>query len=222
MNISEVKIKMCGMFREQDIDAVNDTCPDYCGFIVDYPKSHRSIDKETLRKLSSRLRKEIISVGVFVDAPEELVKELLLDGVTDMAQLHGDESHDMIKRIKADTGRQVIKAFRIPVMSSEADRDQYAAVLKRAMECPADHVLLDPGRGDGKSADFRVLKSMMDSTGFDRPFFLAGGIDADNIEEAVRILHPYAIDLSSGIETDRLKDPEKMRRIVLKSRGVVA
>lgn len=213
MGISEVKIKMCGMFRPEDIEAVNEVCPDYCGFIIDYPKSHRSVDRDILCRLRRGLRKETVPVGVFVDAPAELIEELLLDGSIEIAQLHGNESREVTAGIKARTGKQVIKAFRIPAVSSDADKELYTKVLREAQKCPADYVLLDPGRGEGRPADFHMLKCMMEDTGFDRPFFLAGGIDEGNMEEAVRTLRPYAIDLSSGIETDRVKDPDKMRRI---------
>ena len=74
-------------------------------------------------------------------------------------------------------------------------------------------MLLDPGRGEGRPADFALLKNMMNETGFDREFFLAGGLDAGNITDAVSTVHPYAVDLSSGIETDRLKDPVKMKEL---------
>lgn len=213
MGISEVRIKMCGMFRPEDIEAVNEVCPDYCGFIVDYPKSHRSVDRDSLCRLRRGLRKETVPVGVFVDAPAELIEELLLDGSIEIAQLHGNESREVTAGIKARTGKQVIKAFRIPAVSSDADKELYTKVLREAQKCPADYVLLDPGRGEGRPADFALLKNMLDETGFDREFFLAGGLDAGNIIDAVSTVHPYAVDLSSGIETDRLKDPAKMKEL---------
>jgi len=154
-----------------------------------------------------------VPVGVFVDAPAELIEELLLDGSIEIAQLHGDESSEMTAGIIARTGKQVIEAFRIPAVSSDADKELYTKVLREAQKCPADYVLLDPGRGEGRPADFALLKNMMDETGFDREFFLAGGLDAGNITDAVSTVHPYAVDLSSGIETDRLKDPVKMKEL---------
>ena len=91
---TKTKIKICGLRRREDILAVNEAKPDYCGFIVEYPKSRRSIDRTTLRELVRGLREEIVPVGVFVNAPKELVAELLEEGTIQIAQLHGQESQE--------------------------------------------------------------------------------------------------------------------------------
>ena len=89
-----VKIKICGLRRLEDIEAVNEFCPDYAGFIVDVPRSFRSVTPEKLKELTEGLRKEIIPVGVFVDAPEDLPARLLNEGIIGMAQLHGSEDEE--------------------------------------------------------------------------------------------------------------------------------
>ena len=107
------RIKICGLRRLEDIAAVNEARPDYCGFIVEYPKSRRSIDRATLRELVRGLREEIVPVGVFVNAPKELVAELLEEGTIQIAQLHGQESQEYIQELKVLTEKPLIQAFSI-------------------------------------------------------------------------------------------------------------
>ncbi len=125
-----------------------------------------------------------------------MVAKLLHDGIIDIAQLHGNESEDYIRELKSRTGAQVIKA--VGIRSSED--------VERAERSPADLVIVDsPGGGTGNTFDWELLKKIK------RPYILAGGINAENIEEAVEMLHPYGVDVSSGIETDGYKDKEKMK-----------
>ena len=107
------RIKICGLRRPEDIAVVNEARPDYCGFIVEYPKSRRSIDRTTLRELVRGLREKIIPVGVFVNAPKELVAELLEEGTIQIAQLHGQESQEYIQELKVLTEKPLIQAFSI-------------------------------------------------------------------------------------------------------------
>ena len=209
----EVRIKMCGMFRAEDIKAVNDVRPDYCGFVVDFPKSHRSVDRDMLKKLRALLSDGITAVGVFVDEETDDIISLLDDGTIDIAQLHGNESDETIVRIKERTGKSVIRAYRMRAADKHA-KDPYEELLKSAQTSPADMILLDTGQGGGVAMDFEALRAAAEKTGFSRPYFLAGGITSENICEAIRILHPFAIDLSGGLETERLKDPAKMREIM--------
>lgn len=197
---TSVKIKICGLRRPEDIEAVNKFCPDYAGFIVDVPRSFRSVIPEKLKKLTEALRKEIIPVGVFVDAPEELPARLLNEGIIGMAQLHGNEDEEYIKRLrKLTNGRPLIKAFSI---KKEED-------IARALKSSADYILLDQGKGGtGKAFDWSLIREM------NRPFFLAGGIGPANLEQAISEIQPYAVDLSSSVETEKWKDPEKIRQVV--------
>ena len=187
------KIKFCGLTRTGDIEAANELKPDYIGFVF-WPKSKRAVTAGEAKILKLKLDPSIKAVGVFVDEDMEAVKSLLDGGIIDIAQLHGHEDEDYINGLKKASGKPVIKAFRI---RSEED-------IRKAEASPADLVLLDAGMGDGVTFDWSLIKN----TG--RPYFLAGGLDPDNAADAVRTLHPYALDVSSGIETDGLKDTNKM------------
>lgn len=195
----KTKIKICGLRRREDILAVNEAKPDYCGFIIEFPKSFRSITADKVRELVKDLAPEIQAVGVFVNAPVELVSGLLNDGTLAFAQLHGQEDESYIRDLKQFTDKPVIKAF--SVKTSED--------IEKALQSAADYILLDQGSGGtGKIFDWSLIPKI------ERPFFLAGGIGAENLEQAIREIRPYAVDLSSSVETDKWKDPEKIRNVV--------
>lgn len=195
----KTKIKICGLRRREDILAVNEAKPDYCGFIIEFPKSFRSITADKVRELVKGLDPEIQAVGVFVNAPLELVSGLLNDGTLALAQLHGQENEVYIRELKKLTDKPLIKAF--SVKTSED--------IEKALQSPADYILLDQGSGGtGKVFDWSLIPKI------ERPFFLAGGIGAENLEQAIREIRPYTVDLSSSVETDKWKDPEKIRQVV--------
>lgn len=188
-------IKFCGIRRPEDIEAVNETRPDLAGFII-VKDRRRYIAPEKVRELRQLLDPSVKVVGVFIDEDIDVVEELIKDKTIDIAQLHGNESEDYIRKLKSRTGAQVIKA--VGIRSSED--------VERAERSPADLVIVDsPGGGTGNTFDWELLKKIK------RPYILAGGINAENIEEAVEMLHPYGVDVSSGIETDGYKDKEKMK-----------
>lgn len=195
-------VKLCGMFREQDIDVVNEVLPDLCGFIVDYPSSHRHVDRDRLQQLVDRLDPRVPAVGVFVDEPLGLVSELA-DTVLDMVQLHGNEGNPYIVFLRELVDIPICQAIRVRTPDD----------VRRANESKADIVLLDGGAGSGKAFDWSLIR------GVERPFILAGGLDPQNVGEAIDRFHPWGVDMSSGIETDRLKDPGKMRAAVAAVRG---
>lgn len=197
------KIKICGLSRPQDIDYVNEARPDWCGFIINFPKSHRNVTPEQVRALRAGLDPSILPVGVFVDQPAEEIARLLNSGAISIAQLHGREGPDDIAALRAlAPGCQVWKAFQI----------RSAADLEAALASPADLVLLDSGQGTGQTFDWSLI------AGADRPFLLAGGLTADNIPQAVAAVHPYGLDLSSGVETDKRKDRGKILAAVAAAR----
>ena len=187
------KIKFCGLTRPCDIAAANEIKPDYVGFVF-APNSKRRVGYKQAVDLKNLLSKDIKAVGVFLNEDIEQVISLLNLGIIDAAQLHGDESVDYIRRIQQETGKPVIKAFRI---HSEAD-------VAAAEETIADYIILDAGTGEGKTFDWHLVEQ------FQKPYFLAGGLKPENVKEAMRQLHPYALDVSTGIETDGLKDKQKM------------
>ena len=191
------KIKLCGMTRPCDIETVNALKPDYIGFVF-AKKSKRYVTPETAAEFKEKLDKDIKSVGVFVNEDQDIVAGLLEKGVIDLAQLHGDEDDAYIESLKARTGNEVIKALKIRQKED----------LKAAYESSADFILLDAGAGDGKAFDWELLKD------FDRPYFLAGGLDPYNVGDAIRWLHPFGVDVSSGIESDGVKDPGLMKKFM--------
>ena len=197
------KIKICGLFRPCDIDFVNEAKPDWCGFIINFPKSHRNVTPDQVRTLRTRLDGAVAPVGVFVDQPAETVAALLNDGTISAAQLHGHEDSAYIAALRAlAPGHPVWKAFKI----------RAAADLEQALASPADLVLLDSGQGSGQTFDWSL------AAGVERPFLLAGGLTPGNIAQAVAAVHPYGLDLSSGVETDRVKDREKILAAVAAAR----
>ncbi len=198
-----MKIKICGLRRIEDIDAVNEAKPDYAGFILS-EGFRRSIDLMKMRELKERLSKEIPAVGVFVNEDPDRISKLLLEGVIDLAQLHGNEPEEEVIRIRESTGKPVIKYVRA------AD----AAQIEGWLGSSADYLLFDSGTGTGKTFDWSVLG------GIERPFFLAGGLSAENLEEAYHRVNPFAADLSSGVETDGWKDRDKILQAVKKVRSL--
>ena len=188
------RVKMCGLRRAEDIEAANRLMPEYIGFVF-APASRRFISLEEAAALRQALSPGIRAVGVFVDEDAETVARLLAEGVIDIAQLHGNEDGAYIARLKARTGKPVIRAFRV----------KNAEDLRAAEASPADMILLDAGAGDGKTFDWSMLSSVS------RPYFLAGGLTPENTAEAVKRYHPFAVDVSSGIETEGFKDCNKMR-----------
>lgn len=192
------RIKLCGLQSLNDIIAANAVQPDYIGFVF-AKTSKRFVTPQTAEQLRKKLDSKIAVVGVFVNEPVEVVAALLNKGIIDMAQLHGTESEEYITLLRKKTDKKLIKAFSI----NEAND------LQAAYACSADYILLDSGSGGtGKSFDWSILQS------FDRPYFLAGGLNITNVSEAVSRLHPYAVDVSSGVETDGRKDDIKMAAFV--------
>lgn len=191
------KIKLCGLSRPEDIETANRLRPDYVGFVF-ARKSRRFVSPEQAARLKAILDPEIQAVGVFVNESPEIVAELLEQRVIDIAQLHGSEDKAYLRRMRELTKRPLIQAFRM----AEAEK------LLEAETSLADEILLDAGAGDGMTFDWTLLKKA------NRRYFLAGGLSPENVKEAIRRVHPYALDVSSGIETDGKKDPIKMAAFV--------
>ena len=191
------KIKLCGLSRPQDIEAANALGPEYIGFVF-AKGSRRYVSPETAAELKSKLDPSIRAVGVFVNEAPEEVARLLNEGFIDIAQLHGAEDEAYIRKLRELADKPIIKAFRMDAEDA----------LVRAAECTADAILLDSGAGSGMTFNWKALKN------FTRDYFLAGGLHPDNVAEAIRELHPAAVDVSSGIETEGRKDAAKMRQLV--------
>ena len=191
------KIKLCGLSRPCDIEAANELNPDYIGFVF-ASKSKRYVTYEKATELKRLLSLNIQAVGVFVNEHPQNVAKLLQNGIIDIAQLHGDEDEEYITQLRLLTDKPLIKAFRI-----ETEND-----IKNAKQSTANYILLDSGAGTGRVFDWGLVKSIR------RPYFLAGGLEPVNAVNAVKALHPFAVDVSSGIETNGVKDKIKMAEFV--------
>ncbi len=191
----DTAIKICGMRREADIRAANRCRPDYVGFILS-EGFRRSVKPREARRLCEMLNPGILKVGVFVNEPAEQV--LSCADFLDLIQLHGEEDEAYLQALRGAAGKPLIRAFRI----------KGAQDMERALRSSADLLLLDNGTGTGEAFDWSLI------TQTDRPWILAGGLGPENVADAVRRFRPFAVDLSSGAETDGWKDPEKMRLCV--------
>lgn len=192
------RIKLCGLTRPEDIAAANALQPEYIGFVF-AAKSKRAVSREMAAALKAQLSPQIQAVGVFVNETPEAVASLLNTGIIDIAQLHGQEDETYIQCLRKLTNKPLIQAVRVTD----------AASLANAQKSPADLILLDSGAGGtGTSFDWTLLDK------FERPYFLAGGLGPDTVGNAVKRFHPYAVDVSSGIETAGKKDPAKMAAFV--------
>jgi phosphoribosylanthranilate isomerase len=202
-----MKIKICGLFREQDIDFVNEARPDYVGFV--FAESKRKVSPVFAAQLRRRLSEEIIPVGVFVNAPVEDIVTLYHENIITIAQLHGTEDDEYITRLKeasADGTRKPVEVIKT-VKSAELEKNAPLAAY-------ADYYLLDSGAGSGKTFNWELLNCAGTNTlKAAKPWFLAGGVALDNIGQAMAF-DPYAIDVSSGAETGGIKDREKIVQLV--------
>lgn len=191
------KIKLCGLSRPCDIEMVNALNPEYIGFVFT-PKSKRYVSPEKASELKKLLSPSIKAVGVFVNAPQNEILELVHSEIIDIIQLHGTEDAAYIRQLRELTDAPIIQAFR---MKTEAD-------IFLAKQSSADYILLDSGAGTGMTFNWQLIQDVK------RPYFLAGGLNPDNVRNAIQKLTPFAVDVSSGIETEGFKDKEKMTAFV--------
>ncbi|KAF3300458.1 phosphoribosylanthranilate isomerase [Carnobacterium sp. PL24RED07] len=200
-----VKVKICGLRRPEDIEAANAAKPDYVGFIF-VPETKRYVKPDLAASFRRDLAADIQTVGVFVNAPIEEVVAICQAGTIDLVQLHGEEDQAYIAHLKGQVDQHIIK--------SVAVGDELVVDPNQA-----DYLLFDslsPSRGgSGKTFNWEMVPAYQD-----RPFFLAGGLGVENIEEALKVVRPYAVDASSSLETDGVKDPVKMQEFVAKIREV--
>lgn len=194
-----VKIKICGIKRLEDIEMVNRYKPDYIGFV--FADSKRKVSHDLAKELKDNLNSDIISVGVFVDSPQEEILELFEEGIIEVAQLHGSESEQYILDLKKKTNGE-LKIINAIEMTQEIDLLEYN-------DSNSDYLLLDSGKGSGKTFDWSLIRKDIK-----KEFFLAGGLNSDNVTRAVEEFNPYAVDLSSSLETDDVKDENKIKEIM--------
>jgi len=186
------KIKICGIRRSEDIDIISRYKPDFIGFILS-EGFRRTVDCNEVREMTQGLPPDILKIGVFVNEPIESLKIKSETAGIDIVQLHGEESPDYCKKI----AKPVIKVLTPPSFDRIAE---YEPVV--------EYFLFDSGKGTGRTFDWNTLPVT------EKPFFLAGGISADNVSDAIESLHPNAVDMSSSVETDGVKDEQKIKEII--------
>ena len=205
-----VKIKICGMRRSEDIEMANRYKPDYIGFV--FADSPRKVSYEQAKELSELLSDAIVPVGVFVNEHMNLIVDLFKDGIIEMAQLHGDEDEKYIRNLKdksiEETGKQ------IPVINAIEIKEgaDYNDELLKWRDSASDYFILDSGKGSGKTFDWSLIDK--ESEFFKNSIFLAGGLNSENLALAIEEFNPFAVDLSSSVETDGFKDEEKIEEII--------
>jgi len=201
MQAVSIKIKICGLMRDVDIDAVNLAKPEYIGFV--FAKSRLAIRASQADKLRQRLSLGIIPVGVFVNDTIENIVTLVRNGIIDVVQLHGDETEEYVQRLKSVMKKPVIKAVSVVK----------AGDVQKWLGTCADYILLDnKGGATGKPFDWNLIGEI------NRKFILAGGLNIQNVMPAIEKLDPYAVDISTGVETNGSKDPEKIQEIIRRIR----
>lgn len=191
------KIKLCGLKRPCDITYANELAPDFIGFVF-AKGSKRYVAPKEAEALRRKLNQGIVPVGVFVDEEPDVIAGLVKQHIIEAAQLHGSEDEHYIHALRQRTGCTIIKAFRMEGM-------QEVTSINRSS---ADYVLLDSGGGSGETFDWSVLRQV------ERPYFLAGGLTALNVQEAIARYRPFGVDASSCLETQGAKDKEKMAAFV--------
>lgn len=199
---NDVKVKFCGLKREEDILYVNTLKPDFIGFV--FTESKRQVSIKEAKHLSKMLDSSIKKVGVFKDTNEEFIFKALNEVKLDFLQLHGENNIHLFNSLKDKISSQIILAINI-----KDSLDSMDSLL-------APFILLDSAQsGSGVCFDWRLLKNIKD---FNKKFFLAGGINLENLDSALA-LNPYCIDVSSALETNRVKDFEKMQQFIKRIRN---
>ena len=193
-----VKIKICGITRKIEIEYVNELLPDFMGFVF-AKNSRHYVSPEDARVFQSFLNSKIKVVGVFVDEPMGSVIDIVKRNSIDIIQLHGSEDQRYISKLRNNLNLPIIKAFSV---TCEED-------AKKAAVSKSDYILLDNKKGgSGEIFDWSFINALQ------RPYFLAGGLESENVALAINALHPYAVDASSKLEKDGVKYYEKMRAFI--------
>ena len=204
-------VKYCGITKEEEIQHLQQLPIDYVGFVF-YKKSKRYVDKEQARRLRAKLKPSIPSVGVFVEEEIPKILELLQEGIIQGVQLHGKEEEAYVLKLKQEMEKLGTKPFLWQAFILKEEKD-----IERANASPADLILLDGGKGEGKEAEAGLLQKIQ------RPYILAGGLSPENVIEKIKAFSPYGLDVSSGIEEQGeegiRKSPEKMESFIRLVRG---
>lgn len=186
------KVKICGLSTVAAVETAVAAGADYIGFV--FAKSRRQVSLKQAAELASTIPARVQKVGVFVSPSLAELEQAISHVGLDLVQIHGDFDENLLAQISVP----VIRAVQVTAGAALA-------------QTQADYLLFDaPVAGSGQTFDWNTL----DSSAISQPFFIAGGLDADNVRAAIQIFSPYAVDVSSGVETDGVKDNEKIRRFI--------
>lgn len=204
------KIKICGLKRKKDIEIVNKYRPDYIGFV--FAESKRKVIKEQAMELRKILNSDILAVGVFVNEDIDKIVDLVEDKVIDLIQLHGDEDKEYIIKLREALSTKQIDAKIIKAIRVESGDNVKEILMRNDL---LDYILFDTYSskeygGTGQVFDWNILKDIK------QPFFLAGGLNSENVNDAIKTCNPYVVDVSSAVETDGYKDEEKIKEFITK------
>jgi phosphoribosylanthranilate isomerase len=215
------KIKICGLKRFEDIEFVNRLIPDYVGFV--FAKSKRQVSWKLAVELAAGLNKKIKTVGVFVDEEPEKVRIIAEDLKLSVIQLHGKEDRRYVEEFG---DFEVWKSKGIDVSTEECEYskllEENQKKLNELSEYPIDKILFDSSvkgvtGGTGTSFNWDIVNRLK----INRPLILAGGLTSQNVEEAILKTQPYAVDVSGGVETEGVKDFEKIKDFIEKVRNTI-
>lgn len=196
-------VKMCGIRREEDVQYANEVCPDYIGFV--FADSPRKVSWEDAASFRKDLKKEIRCVGVFVNETPEKIAEIAVRIPLDAVQLHGDETEEDIRQLRSLCDKEIWKAARV---RSKDD-------IQKVQTLPADRILLDSFSKEAYGGTGRTINlDILSESEITKPYFLAGGLNIENLKGILEKIHPEGIDISSGIETSGCKDLDKMKKIM--------
>ena len=203
------KIKICGLTRTEDIEMVNEFLPDYIGFV--FAKSRRQVSAEQAKELKNKLRPAIKAVGVFVNEKPENIAEIANQGIIDLIQIHGDEDAAYCAQLRKLTQAPIIKVVRVE------REDDFAGIE----EFDCDYYLFDTLSskeygGTGQAFDHSLLYNKE----IKKPFFVAGGLNQDNVAAVIEVIKPFGVDTSGGVETDGIKDANKIKEFIKQGRIV--
>ena len=186
------KVKICGLSTASAVETACQAGADYIGFV--FAESRRRVSLEQAQKLAALVPPAVRKVGVFVSPSLAELQEAISVANLDLVQIHGDFDEELLTQI----GRPVIRAY------------QVKGALKDVSQ-QADYLLFDaPLAGSGQTFDWQAF----DKNQIHQPFFIAGGLNAGNVREAIQHLAPYAVDVSSGVETDGQKDLQKIKEFI--------
>ena len=198
----KTRIKFCGMTRQQDIQTAIALGVDALGFVF-VESSARNIDIETAMSLTQKIPPFVVKVGLFMNSQATEIENVINNVKLNLLQFHGDEEEPFCKQF----GMPYLKA--VP-MASTLSLSEFCQAYSSATGFLLDSHAKGEMGGSGKQFSWRKIPENID-----KPMILAGGLSAENVAEAIRIVRPYAVDVSSGIETSKgIKDPVKMRQFV--------